>query len=1093
MMNTLWRIQLLGVLRAQYGDHELSRFPGQRAAFLFGYLACHHSPAPSRDTLIDLFWPDLDVDSARNNLRGVLHALRRRLSAAGEGADHLLVADRGVIGFRPGAFTTDLQELQAELQAARAAPPQERRAHLMRAADLCGGELLPGCYEAWALAERVRVQDLQVDALHQLVAVLESEGEQKEAIEVARRAVGLDPLREESHCELMRLYAATGQAAALRRQYQELEQALREGLEESPSAATRALLEELRNNARTVIVTRRVPPAQPPALPDAAPATAQPNGSGFQSGEQAPPRLPAQLTRFFGREQEILRIAEMLCLPDQRLVTLTGPGGSGKTRLAIAVAGRLGEAFNGAVWLVPLADLADPSQIPGALSDALGLPPSPKQSREDPVIAALRGQRALLVLDNFEHMVEGSGEAKSGALQLRAMLERLPGLTCLVTSRRRLNLEGEQEFAILPLPTPRRSDPLERLQEYASVQLFVDRARSVRPEFCLTEENRAAVVALCDRLEGLPLALELAAARVQMLTPEQILAHLEEQLEFLVSRQQDVPARHRSLRVAIDSSFQLLPPALRHFLVRLSVFRGGWTLEAAGAICADAHARRQTPATRGEESLSSLASGVWRLASHDVLDLLTQLAERSLLVVETAGSETRYRMLEPVRRYARDRLAEIEDTASWERRHRDWYLALVEQAAPQLRGPAQGTWLKRLDVELENLFAALAFCHADPAGAEAGLRLAGGLGRFWEMRSRTQEGCYWLEVALDRGKSVALSVRATALTWLGRLVWWQGDNERANALLEESLALWREVDEPWGLAFALLSHGLVARSRRDLAAAQRLHEQSLALFREIGDRWGVAWSLHDLGITLHHRGDRAEARSYFQEGVAIARELGDLSAIAQLLIDAFATAAWNQGDVATASALSEESLAIFRELEDQRGIAQALNGAANLARIRGDTALARALLEEELAIREALSRETALVASLGWTYLALGNVTAAQGEATAAYSYYRRCLDCFTAETDALSTAFAFERVAVLAATQGQPARAVRLFGAAAKIREGAGFPVPSIDRAEYYDRSVADLQSALGETAFQEAWSEGARMALGRVVAEAEEVLTGP
>jgi predicted ATPase/DNA-binding SARP family transcriptional activator len=572
-------------------------------------------------------------------------------------ADRLVVADRAPVGLHAGAFTTDLQELQAALQAAdRAASPEERTAHLTKVA-LHGGELLPEMVETWVLPERESVRESQVLALHQLVGVLEGVGERERALAYAHQAVRLDPLREESHCDLMRLYATAGQPAAAERQFQELTRLLSDELGEAPSAATRALAEELRNDTRALFVVRRDLSSAGERRPsEAAEAAAEePAPTVPAPGAVRPPpvlgRLPVQLTRFFGREEEIAWLTGLLSASKARLVTVTGPDGSGKTRLAIAGVGRLEEFFGEAITFVPLADLTDAARISDAIADALALPRSPQVEVLDQVVAELsdQGRRAhhgpLLLLDNFEHLLaspplEGSS-TPDGSLLVRRLLERVPTLCLLVTSRQRLGLGGEQELALLPLPTPRRVALLPQMEECASVQLFADRARSVRADFQLTEANATAVAELCDRLDGLPLALELAAARAAVLSPAQLLEQLERRFELLVTRQRDLPSRHRTLLATVEGSYQALPLELQRFFKGLSVFRGGWTLAAAQAVCEERRA----------------------------LDFLTELRERSLVAVEarggggtpppsrgTGGEELRYRLLETLRQYAWEQL-----------------------------------------------------------------------------------------------------------------------------------------------------------------------------------------------------------------------------------------------------------------------------------------------------------------------------------------------------------------------------------------------------------------------------------------------------
>jgi DNA-binding SARP family transcriptional activator len=480
MTEERWRIELLGGLQARRGERVLSGLQRQQPAILLAYLAYHSPSSRSRDALAELLWPESDLDTGRHNLRSVLHAVRRLLEPEGAPPGSVLVADHTTVRLNPAEVTTDVAEFRAALaDAARAESPEARAGSLAAVVALYRGELLPDFYDPWVLAERPSLAEAFLQALSQLATDREQVGDLEGALEVARQAVRADPLREEAHYDVMRLCAALGQPSACLRQYQELERVLRDELEETPSAEARALAEELRESARTLVVARRttIDPRrttndfQASIADRRSPGVAPPPGARSQEpgAGSLVAKLPIQLTRFYGREEEIARLTELLASPATRLVTVTGTGGSGKTRLAMAVAGRMTGSdprispFPEAVVFVSLADLADASRIPDAIAEALGLARSLEVEALEQVIALLSARPWLLVLDNYEHLVE------EGALLARTLLERVPGLTCLVTSRQRLGLSGEQEFALLPLPTPRRATALEQLDGYASV------------------------------------------------------------------------------------------------------------------------------------------------------------------------------------------------------------------------------------------------------------------------------------------------------------------------------------------------------------------------------------------------------------------------------------------------------------------------------------------------------------------------------------------------------------------------------------------------------------------------------------------------
>jgi predicted ATPase/DNA-binding SARP family transcriptional activator len=997
-MTALWRVELLGDLRAQREEQVVSRFRTQKTAALLGYLAFFRQRSQPREVLIELLWPDRDRESGLRNLRVSLTSLRHQLEPPGIGAGAVVLADHHSVQLNPTTVTTDVAEFEAALQEAETADGADRIPWLEHAVDLYRGALLPGYYEAWIPPQLLLLEEQYFQAVDQLLKLLQQVGDLQRALQYAGRAVAADPLREETHMALMCLYAAAGRRPEALRQYQELERLLRAEQGTAPSDAARVLAATLQKGLpptsaglalRTSGVAQRtVPPGarfpesgDPSALPRARRPT--PNVS-----------LPLQLTRFFGREAEIEHLCEMLGVGGPRLVTLTGPGGSGKTRLAIEVAARLGEAFGGAVWFVPLADLTEPRRIVDSILDVLRLTHSPEVEPLEQVTTSLSRQPSLLLLDNFEHLVEG------GAQVVRVLLERAPSLTCLLTSRQVLNLAGEQGFAVRPLPIPGSVDTPERLLDFASVRLFVDRAQLARSDFQVTRANARAVAELCNRLEGIPLAIELAAARANMMSPAQILGHLACRFDFLVSHRRDAEARHRTLRAAIDWSYRLLPPALQRLFARLSIFRGGWIVEAAEAVCI-----ADSPSLRPQS------------ADLSTLDMLTELCERSLILAEDTGAQTRFRMLETLREYAGEQFGD-EERLALARRHADYFLRLAEQAEPELEGPHQAEWFERLEKEHDNLRAALEWSlekgregreegregrekgkgtgeWRQPEGrtlgkkkeeaqeegsreegereeaqaesvfqseignrkseiAEAGLRLAGALARFWDVRGHFREGRERLASALSRTEGFeATSARARALNGAGILAYCQNDYDSARTLHAASLAISRKLGDPKNRARALNRLGLLSYYQGDVAAAHAFYEEGLAIQREIGDAEGVAVSLVNLGFMAGRQGDQARARSYFEESLAIQRRLGNKGGIANALHGlAFLTC--EQSDAGTARALLEESLAIYRELGNKQGIAVSLEAFARLAVVEGQAERAGRLWGAGAALRKAI-------------------------------------------------------------------------------------------------------------------------------------------
>jgi predicted ATPase/DNA-binding SARP family transcriptional activator len=1010
-----WTIELFGGLRAAQGDNAITHFRSQKTGALLAYLAYFKNRVHSREALIELLWPDSDPEAGRNSFKTELSWLRGRLEPSKEVSGQVLISDRENARLNPANITTDVAEFEAALQSAmQATSDLERIPLLIHAINLYGGELLTGLDDPWIAGERSRLADSYIGALRRLVRSLAQTKEFEKAIDYARQAVAADPLREAAHRDLIQLYSAVGRLSAAIQQYQELKKILLERLNVAPSAATQALMERLRGSA---------------------------------PGPAQLPTFPATFTRFFGREQEIEELLSLLLpgktlsSPSQsrsRLITLTGPGGSGKTRLATELATQVSEAFGGAVRFVALADLTDPGLISSALLNALGLARSTKTDPLMQISEMLNKQSYLLVLDNFEQLMEG------GPAFVRTLLERCPSLICIVTSRQPVNIEGEREFPVRPLPIPAATETPEQLKLSASVQLFTDRAQAVKPSFQITEQNSTAVAALCAKLEGIPLAIELAAAWVGSLTPAEIRDRLEHRFDLLVSRRTDISPRHRTLRVAIEWSFRLLPPELREFFAQLSVFRGGWTLSTAEAVCDEPRA----------------------------LDYLDQLRERSLIVAEESGEETRFRMLETLREYAGEQLEEGERTAV-SCRHADYFLRFVDEAEPHLRGEAQALWLERLEREHDNLRAALAWCLDDSDAASEsrgmGLKLAAAMSRFWVIRGHLREGREQLENALAKAFRERWTVeRANALHGVGTLAHWQGDYTAARAWYGESLAIRRDLGDRRGIAATTNALGLVLKHEGSYSASRKLFEEALSINAELGDRVGEAHNLGNLGSLACDEGNYVTARAQHEQALAISRELGNRMMQAGILNN-LGIVTFSQGDYVAAHAQVEEAVAINRDLGNRMWVATNLQNLGKLRICIGKLDAAREPLEESLDIY----RELGIPASIATSLAGLGVVAIRDRDYSTAKSLLDESLKIRRELTDKSGMAESLEYMASLATAKGEGERAARLFGAAEALREAIDVPI-SPSELEMYNDDVAALRALLNDSAFEAAWSAG-------------------
>ncbi|MDP6714686.1 MAG: tetratricopeptide repeat protein, partial [SAR202 cluster bacterium] len=611
---------------------------------------------------------------------------------------------------------------------------------------------------------------------------------------------------------------------------------------------------------------------------------------------------PVQLTSFVGREQQVEEVTEELA--DSRLVTLTGTGGIGKSRLALQVGAELGEAYPDGVWLVELASLTNPALVVGNLASTLGVREEPDRPLLETLTEYLVRKSPLIVLDNCEHLVEACASLVSH------LLRSCPNLDVLATSREALGVPGESIWQVSPLsmPGPGGGETIEGLMEYEAVRLFAERASSVQSSFMLTQQTAPVVGQICQRLDGIPLAIELAAARVRVLSIGQIAERLEDRFRLLTSGSRTTLPRQRTLRAAVEWGYDLLDEHERSLFNGLSVFSGGFSLEAVESVCA------------GEGA-----------DEYETLDLLSSLVDKSMvMVVEGMGGSARYRLLETLREYGWERLEESGKTQETHRKHAAHFVALAEESEPELAGPHQASWLKRLQQEHDNLRAALRWS-VESEDAETGLRLGGALWRFWQVRGHLSEGRKGLAGVLALpGASESIEKRAKALNGLGALTYDQGDYDAARPLWAECLAMRRELEDMVGVAASLNNLGNLTYHQGDHDAARPLHEESLAIKRELGDRSGVATSLNNMGLMAFDRSDYADARVLMEESLAIRKEIGDKRVIAGSLGN-LGLIAKEQGDYPGAYALYEETLSTMIELGHRHSIPSMLENFASLA------------------------------------------------------------------------------------------------------------------------------------------------------------------
>ena len=660
--------------------------------------------------------------------------------------------------------------------------------------------------------------------------------------------------------------------------------------------------------------------------------------------------LPIQLTSFIGREREINEVKRML--GTARLVTLIGSGGAGKTRLAFQVASDMVESYPDGVWLVEFAPVAHPALVPSTVASALRVPEQPGRDVLETLTDALRSKTLLLVLDNCEHLLAACADVAT------ALLRACPKVRVLATSREGLDVPGETLWRVpsLSLPDIRNLPPTGDLVLYEAVRLFVDRAMAITPQFTITSENASAVAQLCHRLDGIPLAIELAAARVKVLTVEQIVVRLDDRFRLLTGGSRMVLPRHQTLRAAIDWSYQLLSETERVLLRRLSVFAGGWSVEAAESVC---------------------PGGMVEAAA--ILDLLASLVAKSLVLAETQRGAARYRLLETVRQYSLSRLLDSGEADVVRRRHRDWYVALAEHAWPEYFGPRATLWVQRLETEHDNLRTAVEWSRGEADGAEAGLRLAGVFWYFLFKHGHWNEAREWLEGALARSAEAPPAVLPRALAGASNFAWRRGDYELAMKLATNGLALSRELGDKEGSVNHLFQLGTVAMRRGDSERATALYEECLKVSREIGNRWFSGHALWGLGAVAQRlRGNAERAIALHTESLADHMEAGDKWGIAMALSEV-GSAAHDLHDYGRAVASYKDSLTILTEIGERFLTAGCLEGLAQVALATGhhDRAVrlfgAAEALNESLGYRHPSATQARIDQHLASTRSALGD------------------------------------------------------------------------------------------------------------------------
>lgn len=932
-------IRLLGPFDARIDGVPLSRVRTRKGLHLLALLALRHCREVQREWLAASLWPDSDVEKGAYNLRRALSDLRAALGPAGDylttPAFHTLCLDGH------GRVSVDLSRFDALCHSAKLESLRE-------AAELYRGQLLEGWNEEWALGDRNARQQAWMRALSLLAGEAESRAAWDESARWLRRALSEDPFDERAQRNLMEALARSGSHAAATLAYREFRAFLRREINAEPAAETTALYQRLQREARGA--------KKPTPVPASAAKPERPRANG----------LPVLLTSFVGREGERRDVKALLA--KSRLLTLVGTGGCGKTRLALQVASEIEAAYIGGVWWLEFAALTRGEAVWRAVASALGVKEEGGRPLEEAVCAAVGTRRTLLVLDNCEHLLDAMGRMAA------TLLRNCPEARILATSREPLNVTGETTWRVPSLSAPKyghagrlsasdRAPATSSVLGYEAVRLFADRAAMAEPRFAVTDSNARDVAQICSRLDGIPLAIELAASRVATLTAGQIASRLDDRFRLLKWGRSDLMPRQQTLRALIDWSHDLLTDLERVLFRRLAVFAGGWTLEAAESVVV------ATGGGRGTSGPLSL-----NLEPSDVLELHSRLVDKSLVVFERDGSgEGRYRMLETIRQYALERLREAGEESVSREQHARWYSRFAKDASDRLAGPEQGRFLTLLEADHDNLRTALEATISCPDGLET----ACSLWRFWYVRGRLREAGEWFERGLTQNPRAPAPIRAQAQLRAGIFAWARGRADDAEGWLTRCLALFREQGDDTGIASALNNLGMIAQNRGDLHNACRYFGETVGFFRRTGQKPGLAAALLNHGAALHSVGELVRSRALHEESLRIRRELEDTRGIASTA-GALGRVLAELGEFAAARGCFAESVALKTELEDPYGLTQTMFGIAYFAAAREDFRGAARLLgcaqkmREELGAGEGLEADPSLTAALERARAALG-------------------------------------------------------------------------------------------------------------------------
>jgi len=897
-------IYLFGPPEVWLGDQPVS-FPSRKALALTAYLSVTSDPH-TRDFLAALLWPESSPSRAKASLRQVIWTL------TSIGLTDWLEIDRESVAIVPGYYmdTEIFRDLVNSGQSHEHPPNQvcsECLPRLQEAVKLYRDDFLQGFslrdspqFDDWQYFQSERLRQMLNNVLEQLVMYFIAQMEWNNAILYGQRFVANNPLNESAQRMLIEAYSLSGKRSLALRQYHDLKDTLNSELGIEPDRNSKSLYEKILNGYSSTI---------------AIPTTYSMN---LYSETKAPQNnLSFPLTNFVGREHETAEITELI--QHRRLLTLMGPGGIGKTRLALEIGHRLPGKFTGGIWLVEFSNISDLDYVPQAIASTLGMQEQAGSTVTEMLIQSLKLRPpVLLIFDCCEHVISAVAELAT------SILSSCPQLKIIVTSREALNVTGETVYHIqgLIVPNGPGTTTSNHLLETESIQLFIDRASLVQPGFQPDEGDIQAIVEICQRLEGMPLAIELAAARFRELDTKHIADHLDKQLIQLNTQYRDVAPRHQTLKATFDWSYKLLRKPEQTLFNQLSVFKGDFSIKAVEAICRSSRSK----------------------------ELMTSLADKSMVLIDKyEEDQVYYRLLDTLRQYGSERITERAEIDALRRRHALYYLALARHSAEKLKGQEQEKWLIRLKIEHDNIRSALQWL-LEQGESERALKMASWMWRFWWMHGHYQEGCSWLFKTLRASKNKPTQYRGRAFNGAGVLARSLGNYKDARNYLEESLAIYNQLGDRFGAANALNSLGNLAHAQGDYDWAYEYYRHSLEHRKELGDRRGVAISLNNLGNIVHEQKDFSKAYDLYTESRQIFESIGDQRGIGAVLIN-LGCLYLDQKDGSAADSLFSESLTILQGLEQREDIIECLEGLAGASSLAHDSIRAYRLMDMASGLR----------------------------------------------------------------------------------------------------------------------------------------------